>query len=692
MDLIIVESPTKARTLNKFLGSDYLVESTMGHVRDLPKSKLGIDVDHDFKPDYVFVQKKKDVVQRIKKEALKADKVYLATDPDREGEAIAHHVAELLTEKKKLPLQRIVFHEITESAVKHALETPGEINGQLVDAQQARRVLDRLVGYKLSPLLWKKIRRGLSAGRVQSVTVKLIVEREREIEAFKPNEYWEIFSEVKSENSKGQNFLVKLVGKDKEKIKVSNKDEAAKAVSDLEKSTYAISSINKREVKKNPPAPFTTSTLTQAAARNYFWSAKKTMSIAQRLYEEGLITYHRTDSTNLSQQALTMARSFIKDRYGESYLPEKSRMYKVKSKVAQEAHEAIRPTDLIVSNVNVDGVGKDAELLYSLVWRRFLACQMAQAVFDETTIKVSAKYDGVDYLLQVGGQILKFDGWKVLYPTASSAYPTVSSVHSNKEYKNTEEGELQLPEVEEGEKLQLVKVISDQKFTEPPPRYNEASIVKTLEKLGIGRPSTYAPTISTIQDRQYAEKNEGRFYPTSLGIAVNDFLVKYFPDVVDYQFTASMEGDLDRIAKGEKEWVPVIKEFWGPFSGKLAAVEEKAERVKIEVKKTGEKCVKCSEGEQVIRVGRFGKFLSCSRFPDCDWSAPYLETLKIKCPDCGEGDVIMRKTKKGKRFFGCSRYPECKFASWKKPKDAGEVHPQTTRLQKDFIAQAEIRK
>lgn len=652
------------------------MDSTMGHIRDLPKSKLGIDIENNFKPEYVFVAKKKESVQHIKQDALKAERIYLATDPDREGEAIAWHVAEVLKENRKKKARqgrgspeaaksknsnifRIVFHEITESAVKHALETPGAINFELVDAQQARRVLDRLVGYKLSPLLWKKIRRGLSAGRVQSVAVRLIVEREREIEAFKPVEYWEIYVGLRTKNKEQrQNELtVKLVEKDGEKIKTGNKDEASKAEKDLEKASYSVASISRREVRKSPPAPFTTSTVTQAAARMYFWSAKRTMSIAQRLYEEGLITYHRTDSTNLSQQALDMARAFITESYGDSYLPEKPRIYKTRSKVAQEAHEAIRPTQIQVlsSKKEVIGLGNDAKKLYELIWKRFVACQMSQTVLDETRINVKAEVAGEkdSYLLRTSGQIVKFDGWRKLFP-------------------RPEEGVVQLPEVEEGEPLQLIKVDSLQKFTEHPPRYNEASLVKMLEKLGIGRPSTYAPIISTIQDRQYVEKTEGKFQPTALGIAVNDFVVEHFPKVVDYQFTANMEDQLDEVANGNKEWVPIIREFWEPFSQILGEVEEKAQRVRVEVEKTGKICPKCKEGEEVIRLGRFGRFLSCSRFPECDWTAPYVKTLEMKCPECGEGNVIIKKSKKGRQFFGCSRYPDCKFASWRKPKDSGE--------------------
>lgn len=646
MNLVIVESPTKARTLSRFLGKDYKIDSTMGHVRDLPKNKIGVDVEKDFTPQYVLITKKKDAIDDIKKDAGEAEKIYLATDPDREGEAIAYHVSEILNGGAKL--SRIVFHEITEEAVKQALSHARDIDEQLVDAQQARRVLDRLVGYKLSPLLWRKIRKGLSAGRVQSVAVRLIVEREREIEAFVPDEYWDIFAEVKTKVSKPEAFTAKLIEKNGKKIKVGNKKDADGVVSDLKKSAYSVSSIERKEAVSRPSPPFTTSTMTQAAARSFFWSAKRTMSIAQRLYEEGLITYHRTDSTNLAAEAAAKARAFIEKEYGKKYIPTKARFYKTKSKVAQEAHEAIRPTDVFRQHARLEGrLEKDAEKLYQLIWRRFVACQMEDARFDETTITVQAK-NGNTYQLAAYGRVVKFDGYKKVYGDMDQ--------------------DVLLPEVARNDKLDLVKIDPQQKFTQPPARYSEASLVKTLEKLGIGRPSTYAPIVSTIQDRQYVEKVEGRFHPTSLGIAVNDFLVKHFPGVVDYKFTAHMEDDLDEIANGKTKWVPVIKDFWEPFSKKLSGVEEKAERVKIETEKTGEVCPKCGEGEQVVRVGRFGKFLSCSRFPECDWSAPHIEKLKMSCPDCKKGEVVIRKTRKGKRFYGCSRYPDCKWASWRKPK------------------------
>lgn len=651
MNLLIVESPTKARTLTKFLGSGFDVEATTGHIKDLPKSKLGIDIEHDFAPDYVEVEKRKSTINLLESKAKKADQIYIATDPDREGEAIASHVKEILKGNKNI--ERITFHEITKEAVEEAIKTPRDVDTKLVDAQTARRVLDRLVGYKLSPLLWKKVRRGLSAGRVQSVAVRLIVEKEREIEKFKPEEYWEIFCQVKSEKLKGKSdFVVQLI-----KQEVKDKIKADKILKDLEKASYKVVEVKKREVRKSAYPPFTTSTMTQAAARIMGWSSKKTMSVAQKLYEEGLITYHRTDSLNLSAPAVMKARDFIKQNYGENYLPEKPKFYKTMSRIAQEAHEAIRPTN--ISNSVTGEHLVDENKLYELIWSRFVACQMNPSVYDETTIDVEAvsrhpePIEGSNYLLRASGQIMKFDGWRKVIPAK----------------KDAEESVVVLPAVDKDEKLDLVKTWGDQKFTQPPARYNEASLIKTLEKLGIGRPSTYAPTISVIQVRNYVEKNDQKqFVPTSIGVAVNDFLVSNFPETFDYQFTAEMEGELDSVAEGKLPWVKTIRDFWTPFDKKLVDVEKNSKRVKIEVEKLGQKCPECKEGELVIRTGRFGKFISCSRFPDCKYTAKYLEKVGVKCPECKEGDVIVKKTSKGRKFFGCSRYPECKYASWRLPK------------------------
>ncbi len=643
MNLVIVESPTKARTLARFLaplrsdgateGQGYEVVATYGHVRDLPQKKIGVKTDKGFEPEYVQTAKQKQKTEEIKRLSNKVTKIYLATDPDREGEAIAWHTSQLLG--ASLPFKRIVFHEITEHAIKEALKHPRELDMKLVDAQQARRILDRLVGYKLSPLLWKKIRRGLSAGRVQSVAVRLVVEREREIEAFKPEEYWQIFVDL--QKVQGSKFKVQLIAEIKNQIEA---EEIEKKLLDTE---YRVLNIEKKDFKRTPPAPFTTSTLQQAAANRLGWSAKRTMQVAQTLYEEGYITYHRTDSTNIAAEAAFMVSSFIVHEFGKEYALEKPRFYKTKSKVAQEAHEAIRPTDVSAQPLALSAqLNRDQEKLYEMIWKRFVACQMAEARGITVTVTVVAG----EYKLQAKGDTITFEGWYKL---------------------NGEMNELRLPEVSEGEKLMFVELTKEQKFTEAKARYNDASLIKALEEMGIGRPSTYAPTLSTIQDRQYVERIEKRFKPTSLGIAVNDFLVANFSDIVDYKFTAHMEDELDEIAKGEREWRPVIREFYEPFAAKLGAVAETAARVKVEVETTGEKCPKCGQGEAIIRLGKFGKFLACSRYPECDYKANYQNKTGQKCAKCGDGDVIIRKTRSGRSFYGCSNYPKCDFASWNKP-------------------------
>ncbi|MDP3955613.1 MAG: type I DNA topoisomerase [bacterium] len=694
-NLIIVESPTKARTLSRFLGSDFMIEATMGHIRDLPERKIGIKADNDFAPDYVILPKKEETVEKLKTLAKKADKIYLATDPDREGEAIAWHVGEILKGSKSRKsrkgekstsstspthstLSRIVFHEITESAIKHALEKPREIDMDLVNAQQARRILDRIVGYKLSPLLWFKIRRGLSAGRVQTVAVRLIVDREREIEKFVRVEYWEIFCDFKKRL--GSNlpdapvFQVKLTKKNGETFKISKQDEADEAVAELKDASFEISEIIRKESKRSPLPPFTTSTLQQQAANRIGWSSKRTMQVAQKLYEQGLITYHRTDSTNIAQEAIIAARAFIQKEYGQEFLPTSPRIYKTKSKVAQEAHEAIRPTDFGV-RVGSGTWEKDEERLYDLIWKRFVACQMSEAIFDETKILVLAAGVTNYYLLEATGRIIKFAGWMKLYEIkenqedkdaheSSFAEASTSAKASADESEDKDEG--RLPELEKGDELNLIKIDPLQKFTQPPARYNEASLIKIMEEYGIGRPSTYAPTISTIQDRQYVEKTDGRFTPTALGFAVNDFLVEYFSDIFDFTFTAQMEDDLDEIANGKKEWVPVIRAFYEPFNTKLTSVSKVAERVTVEAEVTDENCPECG-APLVIRIGRFGKFLSCSKFPECKFTKPYLKDAGFKCQKCG-APVVLKKTKKGKTFYGCSTWPKCDFATWRKPK------------------------
>ncbi len=646
MNLIIVESPTKARTLSRFLDKNYSVEATMGHIKDLPKSKLGVDIEKDFEPDYLLIEKRKKEIQKIKSVSKKASLIFLASDPDREGEAIAAHVKEEIGNGKT---RRIVFHEISKEAVFEAIKNPRDINFDLVNAQIARRVLDRLVGYKLSPLLWKKVRRGLSAGRVQSVAVRLIVEREREIENFTPEEYWEIGAELAKSGDK-KTFIAFLTKINNKKAVVRNKNEADDIVKDLSGADYKVEDVSTREIRNNPYPPFTTSTMTQSASRVFGWSSKKTMSVAQKLYEEGLITYHRTDSTNLSQSAVQKVRSLIQKEFGAKYLPQKERVYKTKSKSAQEAHEAIRVVNPFLKEPATKGrFANDSQKLYKLIWKRFIACQMSEALYDRKTIIVSALSK---YTLKASGQTMKFDGWTTLYAST----------------KDTSETVIYLPEVKKGENLDFIKIHKEQCFTQPPSRFNEASLIKTLEQLGIGRPSTYAPTISTILIRNYVEKDEGKFVPTAIGTAVNDFLVQNFPEVFDYGFTAEMEENLDKIAEGDLQWKKIIKDFWYPFVNKLNTIEQKAERVKIETEKLGEKCPECKAGELVIRMGRFGRFISCSRFPDCKYTQKYEQKLKMKCPECKKGEVVIKRTKKGRKFFGCSRYPDCTWASWTDPR------------------------
>lgn len=629
MNLIIVESPTKARTLTRFLGEGYQITASMGHVRDLPEKKLGIDVEHDFAPDYVVSDKKKEKVTELQKLAKEAKNVILATDPDREGEAISWHIASLLP---KSTFSRITFHEITETAIKEALTKPGKINMALVDAQQARRILDRLVGYKLSPLLWRKIRRGLSAGRVQSVTVRLIVEREREILAFNPVEYWELVAKFKD-------FEAKLFKED-----VKSQVEAEALVASLKTAEFKVANVTSKEVKRSPYPPFTTSTLQQAASNLFGWSAKKTMQVAQNLYEAGSISYHRTDSTNLAIEAVQAAREYIAKEYGEKFVPAEPRLYKIKSKVAQEAHEAIRPTNVQFAIDNEQSIDRDQKKLYELIWKRFLACQMNESISKQMTVDIDAS----GHIFRANGSKVLFEGWQKLY--------------------GREEGdeERSLPELTIGEILKLLELIPSQHFTQPPPRFNEASLIKALEEYGIGRPSTYAPIISTIQERQYVEKEDRKLSPTALGMAVNDFLMTNFANVLDYKFTALMEDELDEIANGTKAWVPVIREFYDPFSKQLGLVQNTAERVKVETETSDEVCP--NDGAPLlVRIGKFGKFLACSKFPVCKFTKPLVKKADVKCPKCG-AEVVIKKTKNKKTFFGCSNYPACDFASWTKPK------------------------
>ena len=703
--LIIVESPTKARTLTRFLGNEYRIEASMGHIRDLPQKRLGVDINHDFEPTYTVPNDKKEIAKKLQAAAANASSIILATDPDREGEAIAWHVAYLLTKQpsnrstkrsldKKLAkntsvnrfigssvnrLQRIVFHEITRSAIEEAIKHPRVIDQHLVDAQQGRRVLDRLVGYKLSPLLWYKTGKNwLSAGRVQSIAVRLIVEREREIGAFVPVEYWEIgallrTSKQQTANSKQRNdFTAQLVKIGEDKAEVKNKEQADTVLGDLEKAKYRVSGVKTAEIKKRPYPPFITSTLQRAASTLFGWSARKTITIAQNLYEEGLITYHRTDSVQLSQEALSLARNYIEKKYGKDYLPETPNTYKTSAKVAQEAHEAIRPSALGNAEDKKfhqkGDLGKDHGKLLDLITKRFLASQMKEQVIERRTIEVTANPpaspDGsasggrgselrmTNYELRASGDKQIFPGWRAVYIGTSDS--------------GKEEAMNPLPAVSEGDPLDLLKLLPEQKFTQPPARYNEASLIKALEEQGIGRPSTYAPTIHTIQARQYVEKNDSRaFIPTELGTMVNDFLVEQFGDIINVTFTAEMEDKLDKIADGKEPWKSVIRTFWQSFEKELLKTRQNVSKIEMPNKETGEKCPECG-GALVERIGRYGKFVACSNFPKCKYTKPIVQTVGIKCPRCG-GEIVLKKTKKGRKFFGCSNYPKCTFASWRKP-------------------------
>ncbi|MDO8637974.1 MAG: type I DNA topoisomerase [Candidatus Daviesbacteria bacterium] len=695
-NLVIVESPTKARTLSKYLGSDFQIEASMGHIRDLPKGELGIDTEHDFKPKYVIPRDKTKRVNDLKKLAKVAKTLYLATDPDREGEAIAWHLSELMGSENS---HRVEFHEITEEAILEAFKKPREIDLKLVDAQQARRILDRLVGYKLSPLLWKKVKSGLSAGRVQSVTLRLIVEKEEEIKAFKAVEYWSVGAELDmagpvtrqphSTSSlddslralsgaprlapPASSFVANLIEQNGKKLEIKNKEEADLHVKNLEKAKYEVEKVTKKEARKYPVPPFTTSTLQQTASNRLGYSSKKTMSLAQVLYEHGIISYMRTDSVNLSPVFISSCRNYIEQNIGKAYLAPSVRIYKTKSKSAQEAHEAIRPTNISLTVEKLKtmaGVTRDHVRLYDLIWKRAVACQMSDAVLDQTSIDVIARSEATkqsnseiatlpsvarndnEYLLRATGSVIKFPGWLKIYGKGNE--------------EEEEEGDKILPELTEKEMLELIKLLPEQHFTEPPARFNEASLIKKLEELGIGRPSTYAPTISTIIDRFYVEKKEKKFFPTELGITVIKFLMKYFAEILDYDFTAEMENSLDEIAEGNLKWQPLIAKFYKPFEEKLEKVEQTAEKVKIETEVVDKLCPKCGKNLQ-IKFGKFGKFLACSGFPACKHTESLEEKVDAKCPDCG-GDIILRKTRKGRPFYGCKNWPNCKFASWTKPK------------------------
>jgi len=662
--LVIVESPAKAKTVGRYLGKGYTVRASVGHVRDLLKSQLSVDVENNFTPKYRVPNEKKEVVKEIKKLAQKAEEVYLATDPDREGESISWHLlesAEIEPERAK----RVVFHEITEPAIKEAFNHPRQINMDLVDAQQARRILDRLVGYSISPLLWEKVRGRLSAGRVQSVALRLIVEREREIEEFVPVEYWSIHGEFKPDGLKS-NFIAKLAKIDEKDPELPDEETVKPILVDMETAVYTITKVKRGERRRKPAAPFTTSTLQQDASRKLGFTARRTMALAQGLYEgqdvgnggaTGLITYMRTDSTNVSPLAQQEARQYVSGKYGQDFLPPEPPQYAKRSANAQEAHEAVRPTSVMRTPEQVKEYLEPAMFkLYRLIWQRFVASQMEAAVYDTLQVEVTGKTNDHEYLLRASGSAVKFAGFLVVYEEAK-----------NEDVKSEEEDEnAKIPAgIEEGQKQELIRLIPEQHFTQPPPRYSEASLVQALEEDGIGRPSTYAPTISTIQQRGYVVREEKRLMPTDIGMQVNDLMVQYFSDIVDFQFTARMEEDLDMIANGQAEWTEVIHEFYHPFSEDLKKAQAEMPVTKSEPEKIGRICPE-DGGELVIRYGRFGKFISCANFPGCRYTEPWLEKIGILCPKDG-GDLVEKKTRKGRTFYGCANYPDCDFTSWKRP-------------------------
>ena len=661
--LVIVESPAKARTVGNFLGKGYTVRASVGHVRDLLRSQLSVDVENNFQPKYRVPNEKRPIVKELRAEAKKVEEVYLATDPDREGEAIAWHLMEAaeLDEKR---VKRVVFHEITKPAIEAAFSNPRAIDSDLVDAQQARRILDRLVGYNLTPLLWEKVRGRLSAGRVQSVTLRLIVEREREIEAFVPQEYWSIDAEFKPLDAT-ESFRAKLSKIDGNDPNLTNQDDVEKLLPKLKETKYTVGEIKRGKRTRKPYAPFITSTLQQQASRQLGFTAKRTMRVAQQLYEgidignggqTGLITYMRTDSTNISPVALNEVRKYIKDVHGERFLPYKENTYKTRVTKAQEAHEAIRPTSVVHLPEKVKTFLKPEQYkLYRLIWRRFVASQMRAAIYTTISILVNGEHSESIFIFRASGSELDFAGFLVLYEEAKN--------EDSIEKKN---GRLKLPKgLARENPLKLLELSPAQHFTQPPPRFTEASLIQTLEEYGIGRPSTYAPTISTIQARGYVERENKRLMPTEIGFVVNDLLIEYFSDILGVNFTAQMEEDLDEIAHGNRKWNDLIADFYKDFEPQLKHAQEEMPETKTEPEKIGRSCPKC-ENELIVKWGRFGKFISCSNYPECKYTEPFLEKIGVDCPKDG-GDIVLRKTRKGRMFYGCVNYPNCDFTSWKKP-------------------------
>lgn len=652
-NLVIVESPAKAKTIGKFLGKKYKVKASVGHIRDLPKSSLGIDIENNFTPKYITIRGKGPIVQELKKEAKRSDKVYLATDPDREGEAISWHLAYILGLNDKEPI-RIEFHEITKDAIQKAIKKPRAIDKNLVDAQQARRILDRLVGYKISPLLWKKIKKGLSAGRVQSVAVKLICDREKEIKNFKPEEYWSINAFLEKDGIVFESSFYGIYNDGKEeKVELLDKKEVDRVLSSLDKGNFTVLEVKKGSKKKNPYAPYTTSTLQQDASRKLGFTAKKTMRIAQELYEGvdikgegtvGLITYIRTDSMRISNEAINLTKSYIINEFGKEYT-NGGKNYNNKKKETQDAHECIRPTSVnrIPSQIR-DSLTKEQYMLYELIWKRFVSSQMSPANYDTISVKLLSN----GYLFKASGSKLKFNGFLKVYTS-----------------EDNEDRDYEIPLLEEGEKVQVKEIKPNQHFTQPPPRYTEASLIKTMEELGIGRPSTYSPTISTILNRGYVVIKNKSFEPTELGILVNNLLEEYFKDIVDEKFTAELEENLDMIAEGEYEWKAIVSDFYSQFEKVLKKAEEEISKIEIEEEVSDEICDKCGR-RMVIKHGRYGKFLACPGYPECKNTKPILDEIGVKCPLCG-GNIVRRKSGRGRNFYGCSNYPQCNFVSWDEP-------------------------
>lgn len=649
-NLVIVESPAKAKTIAKYLGKNYVVEASMGHVRDLPKSKLGVDIEDNFNPKYITIRGKGELIDKLRKAAKKADKVYLATDPDREGEAISWHLANIL----KIPEEaecRIVFNEITKTAVKNSIKAARKVNINLVDAQQARRILDRLVGYQISPILWRNVKWGLSAGRVQSVALKLICDREEEIKAFEPKEFWTVDCVMKKDRKK---FPIKLTTKQGKKINIDSEEEANKIIEEIKQNDFIVNKIKQGKKNKNPLPPFTTSTLQQDANRKLNFMTKRTMSIAQVLYEGvevkghgtlGLITYMRTDSVRISEEAQANALEFIESNYGKEYVPDKPRVYKSKKNI-QDAHEAIRPTYVhITPEIAKESLTPEQYKLYSLIWKRFMASQMSSCILNTNSIDI---VNG-DYKFKANGSIIDFDGFMKVY-----------------EYVMDEEtDEVKLPKLEEGEILNSESINGKQHFTQPPARYTEASFVKLMEENGIGRPSTYVPTISTLLSRDYVNREKKNLVPTELGFIVNNIMCEYFKQIVDVEFTADMEKDLDNIEMGSEDWRSVVKEFFDPLKVAIDKAEKEVSKVVIEDEVTDIPCDKCGR-MMVIKRGRYGKFLACPGYPECKNAKPIVEELDVPCPECGK-KIVVKRSKKGKKFFGCSGYPDCKFVSWNEP-------------------------